>query len=105
MKSVLQVLLFLSLVLAGCISTPVEEEAHSPSLMVSQNSDGVTTAIWESEPGYVYTIYYQDRPGGEWLPLRTASRVRGTGETLSASDRVNPNKSIRRYRLGFEPVN
>jgi hypothetical protein len=88
---------------AGCVSKPVEEYAPPP-LMIAQNSDGEVSLAWESEPGYVYTIYCQNAAGENWVTLEGAVRVPGTGGTLTASDRVDPNKPPRRYRLLPEKV-
>ena len=93
----------LSLVLAGCVSTPIEPEEPSPMLIISENSDGATTLIWESDPNYYYTIYYRDGKS-KWMELRRATRLRGTGKTMQTTDRVDPNKVMRRYRLFFEKV-
>ncbi len=83
---------------AGCVSKVVEEE-HPPPLMLARNSDGVTTMQWDSEPGYVYTIFYQDNPSSDWRILPQANRLRGTGKPLNAQDRVDPNRPPRRYRV------
>lgn len=85
--------------LPGCVSKPVEIEMDAPPLMIAQNSDGDVTIAWESEPGYLYTIYYQNAVDGNWNALRLATRVRGTGKTLTTRDRVNPSKPLRRYRI------
>ena len=88
--------------LAGCVSQPLEKNEHEPPLMIAQNSEGETTLLWESERGYIYTVFYMDLKIGVWKELRGASRVRGSGQTLTAKDRVNPNRPQRRYRLAFE---
>ena len=85
--------------LSGCVSKPVEMEYTPPRLMIAQNSDGDVTIAWESDPEYVYTIYYQAEADGDWMPLTKAHRVPGTGETLTVYDRVNPNRPLRRYRI------
>lgn len=87
------------ILMAGCVSKPTEVEIHAPSLMIAQNGDGEVTIAWESEPDYLYSIYYQSSPNADWKVLRTANRVRGTGQTLTAHDLVNPNKALRRYRV------
>jgi hypothetical protein len=100
--------LFLSLVIifSGCISKPAEKSPeHTPSLMISQNSDGEVTLMWESDPDYSYTVLYLDKKSGKWLSLRNGIRVRGTGKSLSVMDRVNPRNSQRRYRLQFDKLN
>jgi hypothetical protein len=86
-------------VVAGCVSKPVEAEKLPPPLMIAQNSDGEVNLAWDSEAGYIYTIYYQDSEGADWMPLKSADRIRGTGETLTVQDRINPNLPPRRYRL------
>lgn len=108
------------------------EEKHSPRLGVALNSDGVASMSWESSTSYLYTIYFQetrrtdkakkrsrrteneaeevlqgflhpDQKGDSWHVLRSVRQVRGTGGTMTASDRVNPYRGIiRRYRLHFE---
>jgi hypothetical protein len=101
MNRILQLLL-LSVVLTGCISEPLEPEEHSPQLMIAQNSDGLTTLIWESDSSYLYTVFYRDG-SNPWQELRSVKLARGTGESMTASDRVNPNRATpRRYRLHFE---
>ncbi len=92
----------LTCVLVGCVSKPMEDKVHAPSLMIGQNSDGDVSILWDSQPNHTYTLYYQDPPSDEWKTLRTASRVPGTGAALTVRDRVNPNKPQRRYRLEFE---
>ena len=95
----------LLLSLTGCVSKSVEDEkeVHAPPLMIAQ-SDGNVTIAWDSEVDHVYTIYYQAKEGADWKPLRTATRVRGTGEILTVHDVVNPNRPLRRYRLLPEDV-
>lgn len=127
-------ILFVALVgCASKPNEPLEEE-HSPRLGVAQNSDGMTTMSWESSRGYYYTIFYQetrrtnkaknrsgknghgaeevlqgflhpDQEGDSWHVLPSLRRVRGTGRTMTISDRVNPYRGIvRRYRLHFEKL-
>ena len=91
-------LLFFALV--GCVSTPKETDEYSPSLWITQ-SDGETTLVWESDSSYFYTIYYRDG-SSKWQEMRSVNRVRGTGGTMRAADRVDPHRPIRRYRLHFE---
>jgi hypothetical protein len=95
-------LLMMALMLMGCVSEPLMDKVHDPALMVAQNSDGEATIVWDSDPDYVYTLYYMDPPNGEWAKLRRATGVRGTGQTLTVRDRVNPRAPTRRYRLEFE---
>jgi predicted glycosyl hydrolase (DUF1957 family) len=102
MKGVGSLGLLLILLLAGCVSQTTDQREHDPSLMIAQNSDGETTLVWESDSSYIYTVFYMDADKENWKALRGANRVRGTGKTLEAKDRVNPNKPQRRYRLGFE---
>ena len=90
--------------LAGCVSKTIEAEEHAPPLMIAQNSDGQVSISWDSQPDLIYTIYYQAEKDGDWKALRTAYQVRGTGETLTAYDRVNPKGSLRRYRLLPEDI-
>lgn len=84
--------------LSGCVSKP-EEEYVPPPLVIAQNSDGDVSIAWESDLGYVYTIYYQSSADADWKALNEAYRVRGTGQMLTVSDRVNPNRPPRKYRL------
>lgn len=88
--------------MAGCVSKPLETKIHAPPLMIAQNSDGQVTIAWESDPAYIYTIYYQSSAGADWKVLRTGNRVPGTGQTLTSHDLVNPNKALRRYRVVAE---
>jgi len=102
--STVRFLLFVSLLvlLSGCVSKPVETEDGKPALpplMIAQNGDGDVIIEWESELGYVYTIYYQTTADADWKVLRRADRMRGTGQTLTAYDRVSPSRSLRRYRV------
>lgn len=88
--------------LSGCVSKPVEAEDGKPALpllMIAQNGDGDVTIEWESRPGFFYTIYYQVAADTDWKVLRKARRMPGTGQTLTAYDRVNPNRPLRRYRV------
>ena len=48
-------LMILTCVAAGCMSNPVEDKAHTPALMVAQNSDGVVSMSWESAVDHVLT--------------------------------------------------
>jgi len=102
MRAIRFCLLAVVLTLTGCVSEPVLSKVHDPALMIAQNSDGETTIAWDSEPDYVYTIYYMDPPNGKWATLRHATRIRGTGRTLTVKDRINPRGPMRRYRLEFE---
>jgi len=86
------------LLLAGCVSKVVEED-RPPQMMIAQNSDGDVTMTWESELGLVYTVYCQKTKGGDWVALQGASRLRGTGETMTVRDRSNPRMPARRYRV------
>ncbi len=103
MKRPAYFLLLLFFALVGCVSTPIETEEYSPSLWITQNSDGKTTLVWESDSSYYYTIYYRNG-SSEWREMRSVNRVRGTGGTMRAADRVDPHKPIRRYRLHFEKL-
>ena len=99
MKTIRYLLMALAVVLAaGCVSKVVEEE-RPPKLMLAQNSDGVTTMQWDTEPGYVYTIFYQDNPSSDWRILPQANRLRGTGKPLNVLDRIDPRRPPRRYRV------
>ena len=94
------IVLFVTLALmVGCVSQPVEEKESPLRLVIAQNSDGDVTLAWESEPGSVYTIYYQQTADADWVPLKSATRVSGTGETLTASHHVNPHRPQGRYRI------
>lgn len=95
-------LIMILAVLSGCVSKPVEKEYTPPPLMIAQNSDGDVAIAWESDPDYFYTIYYQNKSGDDWIPLKKAQRVPGTGQTLTVYDRVNPNRPLRRYRIVSE---
>ena len=109
----------LLLAAAGCTSTaPSGETARRgttsrpsrkplppiPPLVIGQNSDGDVTIQWKSQPGFVYTVYYQAAPGGDWIALRGAERLPGTGGLLSVRDHVDPRKPPRRYRLLPQPA-
>ena len=97
MKSI-GVLCLAAFMLSGCVSTVIEEE-RPPRVMIAQNADGKVSIAWESEVGYAYTLYYQEGSGGDWIALRGAERLRGTGKTMNATDHVNPRKKARRYRV------
>jgi hypothetical protein len=96
------VLLGASLALAGCVSTPMDELEHEPILMITQNSDGVVSLSWESEPGYEYKLYSIDRGETEWKPMNRT--FKGTGATISLADKVNPRKSDRRYWIQADKI-
>ena len=99
-------LLLLLAALVGCVSVPLDSgEQHNPALLIAQNSDGAVAMTWDSLPRYIYTIYYKGASRGEWLPVPTANRVRGTGGTMQVIDRVKPGSAMRRYRLYFEKPN
>ena len=85
--------------ITGCASDTVDEEYPPPPLMIAQNADGEVTLAWDSDPGYMYTVFYQGAPGGEWAGLKNAFRVPGNGARLTVYDQVNPRKPPRRYRL------
>ena len=87
------------LLLAGCVSTVIEEEKGPPPVITAQNSDGEVTVAWESELDLLYTVYCQKTSGGDWVILPGANRLRGTGEQMTARDRANPRKPPRRYRV------
>jgi len=90
------------ILLPGCVSKPVEAEDGKlvlPPLMIAQNGAGDVTIEWESEPGCLYTIYYQVTADADWKVLRKAYRLSGTGQTLAAYDRVSPTRPPRRYRV------
>lgn len=91
------------LLLAGCASEP-EKEYKPPRLMIAQNGDGDVTLQWESEPGYVYTIFYQSSSDADWQGLKNAFRVPGTGQALTVYDHVNPNRPPRSYRILAEEI-
>ncbi len=103
MKGLRFFLLLLFMGLIGCVGAPPEmpEEVHSPRLGISQNSEGKVWMSWESDSSYFYTIYYRDGSNA-WKELRSMRQVRGTGGTMTASDRANPRLPPRRYRLHFE---
>jgi hypothetical protein len=88
--------------LVGCVSQPIEDERHSPSLMISQNSDGEATLLWQSDSAYVYTVVYSDKENRSWRTLRGANKLSGTGKMLEVKDQVNPRRLQRRYRLQFD---
>lgn len=87
--------------LSGCVSKPVENENEyaPPPLVIAQNSDGDVNIGWESDPGYVYTVFYQSSAGADWKALNEAYRVPGTGQMLTVYDHVNPNRPPHRYRI------
>ncbi len=106
--NVFRSLLFIMILvfLSGCVSKPVENENEytPPPLVIAQNSDGDVSIAWESDPGYVYTVYYQSSAGADWKGLKKAYRLPGTGQMLTVYDRVNPNRPPRRYRLLHEKL-
>lgn len=101
MKYFTTILFVLCLALAGCVNTKIENKDYSPVLMMSQNSDGEVQLAWESDSSYLYTIYYRDGDS-PWREMNSANKVRGTGEAMTTTDRVDPSKPMRRYRLHFE---
>ena len=87
------------MLISACVSTPLEEEYTPPPLMIAQNADGEVTLAWDSDLGYMYTVFYQTTAGAEWKGLKRAFRVPGTGERITVYDQVNPRHPPRRYRL------
>lgn len=91
--------LLICALVTGCTSTTIEEEYPPPRLLIAENSDGEVTIGWKSDPGYVYTVYYQSQVDGTWKPLPNATRIRGTGENITVQDRVKPSSPPRPYRI------
>lgn len=94
-------LLLASLALAGCVSKPILPE-HCPRVTTAQNSDGEVTVSWKSETGYAYRIYVLDETDHSWNPLKGVGRFVGTGETITVSDRRNPDTPLPWYSLRSE---
>ena len=92
-----------SMLLSGCVSEPVNRAAEgSTTLMVSRSGDEAVLQ-WKSHPDYLYTVVYAPSLKSKtvWQPLPQATRVRGTGDTLSVTDRMAEGQS-RYYRLNIE---
>jgi len=96
-------LLIAALLLAGCV-TSVETPVAETVLMVSK-SGHTATLRWESAPNAVYTVLYAPKrsAGVRWQPLPGFERVRGTGRTITITDKIPPRQS-RHYRLRTQLV-
>ena len=91
------------LAVAGCVSSPLEEDKeYSPTLMVTQNSDGEVMLAWDTKPGYRYRLYAIDRGDAEWKEVgRTWD---GTGKRISITAQVPPRKKDRRYWIQADKI-
>ncbi|HMP73695.1 MAG TPA: hypothetical protein PKE55_10575 [Kiritimatiellia bacterium] len=89
-------------ILTGCVTqtlnAPGDEWAET-RLVVTRVADEVNLS-WSSKPGLNYTLVYATSraPGAPWLPLPGGESVRGTGQTITFTDRV-PEGQNRYYRL------
>ena len=99
-RSMLAAACLLPIALAGCVTRKVAPE-HQPRLMIAQDSDGVVTLRWESEPGYKYRIDVMDPETNTWKPLENAGVFHGNGETIVYKERRNPRKPAPWYNLRY----
>lgn len=91
--------------IVGCKTVRVEEQPYSAvTLMVARNPDEAVLT-WSSRKGEVYTILFAESrgSGARWQPLPQASRVIGTGETITVRDRI-PADQPRYYRILARPA-
>lgn len=104
MKKIIK-FLFMALVLqgflSGCSSPKVILLPPDGSEPMTVNyrvrlQRGITQVQWQAEEGKTYSVFYQDGPEQQWLPL--CQKVRGTGQVESVDDQV-PVKTRRMYRV------
>lgn len=87
---------------AGCATQRVTMEDRQLSetrLFVTRSGEDVTLS-WDSDPGMAYTVLYNHTRSAKspWKVLPGFDLIRGTGRTLTYSDRV-PAQETRYYRL------
>ncbi len=66
----------------------------------TEGSDRWVGLFWTTVSGKMYQVYYQDEPGGDWLPLGSAHG--GTGWLLGFNDLDGLSSPTRLYRVGVQ---
>lgn len=99
--------LLTSLMVAGCATQRVTMEDRQLSetrLFVTRSGEDVTLS-WDSDPGMAYTVLYNHTRSAKspWKVLPGFDLIRGTGRTLTYTDRV-PAQETRYYRLQTSPA-
>jgi hypothetical protein len=87
-------------VLAGKADVPVIE-----TTLIVTRAGNTATLQWKSDPRVFYTVVYASRKDAkaEWKPLPGYVKIRGSGETITITDKV-PFGEKRHYRLHVEPI-
>jgi hypothetical protein len=82
----------------------VIEPEHGTTLIVARGGSQVNLS-WNSQTGMCYTVLYSEKLSGvnPWRELPGAINLRGTGDTMTFSDNVNPVVN-RYYRLRIGPA-
>jgi hypothetical protein len=96
--------LMLLLAVTACATTrEIQKPVSENRMFVTRSGENVSLS-WDSRPGLSYTVYYnQTRSARQpWKVLPGFDHIRGTGRTLSYTDRV-PAGEERFYRLHSEP--
>ncbi|MEE9368636.1 MAG: hypothetical protein V3V05_07190 [Pontiella sp.] len=93
-------LLFILVILSGCVSKKVEPE-HKPRLGVAQTSDGWMTFRLETELGYKYQIQYKDPANNSWKTLADCDAIEGTGEPIEIRKRYNSRKPVPQFTVNY----
>lgn len=89
---------------AGCRTVREIEEPLAETTLIVTRAGDATTLRWNSRRGVTYLVLYADRREAKarWRPLPGAERVRGTGETITLTDRI-PASQVRYYRVQMAP--
>lgn len=88
-------------ILTGCAGAPKPVEFPVSPRMATAYAGGEMTITWKAANNQTYTIYYTDAPQGklaDWKPLPQANGLRGSGQQITISDKVD-SESERRYML------
>jgi len=95
------------LLLSGCVTRREigpDQALNETRLFVTRSGENVTLS-WDSRPDMAYTIYYNQARSARtpWRILPGFDHIRGTGRTLTYTDRVPVNED-RFYRLHAAPA-
>ncbi|HMP88819.1 MAG TPA: hypothetical protein PJ991_01395 [Kiritimatiellia bacterium] len=95
------------IVACGCAKQRVTLEdvpLSKTRLFVTRSAD-VVSLSWESDPDFAYTVLYNHTRSARspWKVLPGFDYIRGTGRTLTYTDRVPPGEE-RFYRLQINPA-
>ncbi len=99
---------FVCLVLAGGCATQrviIEDKAAGESRLFVTRSGEQVTLSWESDPGMIYTVFYNHTRSSKspWKILPGFDHIRGTGRSITYQDTV-PISVTRYYRLQTLPA-